>query len=239
MQKTTLLMSVMFLCLFLVGCSTPNPGKTLEEIQKSANNGIEKWADSVKDLSNGAIDTATDKLWWAGKAIGVVAGEKAKEIINEKIDDGANSLKGIASGAVGTIWDTINKANDSVKTTLDTAKETANKAVDQAKTVVVGGYTSYSAPAVDAALKAGKNVILFFHASWCPSCKALDQDILANKAKIPTNTLIFKVDYDLNTSLKTKYGVTAQHTLVSLNSDGSKKSLNRGSINLDAVLKNQ
>jgi thiol-disulfide isomerase/thioredoxin len=81
--------------------------------------------------------------------------------------------------------------------------------------------------------------VLFFHASWCPSCKSLDQDILANKAKIPSDTVIFKVDYDLNTPLKTKYGVNAQHTLVSLNSDGTKKSLNRNSPTLADVLKNK
>jgi hypothetical protein len=33
----------------------------------------------------------------------------------------------------------------------------------------VSGYTTYNASSVSDALAAGKKVVLFFHASWCPS----------------------------------------------------------------------
>ncbi|MBP6920925.1 hypothetical protein KBB89_00020, partial [Candidatus Gracilibacteria bacterium] len=33
-----------------------------------------------------------------------------------------------------------------------------------------GSYTVYSESAVSSALAAGKKVILFFHAPWCPTC---------------------------------------------------------------------
>lgn len=85
----------------------------------------------------------------------------------------------------------------------------------------VSGYTTYNSSAVSDALAAGKNVILFFHAPWCPTCKAADANFLKETA--PTNTVVFKTDYDSNTDLRKKYGVTSQHTFVSLNADGTPK----------------
>jgi thiol-disulfide isomerase/thioredoxin len=85
----------------------------------------------------------------------------------------------------------------------------------------VSGYTMYNASAVSDALAAGKNVVLFFHAPWCPTCKAADANFVKETA--PANTVVFKTDYDSNTDLRKKYGVTYQHTFVSLNADGSLK----------------
>lgn len=85
----------------------------------------------------------------------------------------------------------------------------------------VSGYTTYNSSAVSDALAAGKNVILFFHAPWCPTCKAADANFVKETA--PANTVVFKTDYDSNTDLRKKYGVTYQHTFVSLNADGSLK----------------
>lgn len=66
-----------------------------------------------------------------------------------------------------------------------------------------------------------KKRILYFHADWCPVCKPLDKELLENSNKIPENVTIFKVNYDKEPSLKTKYGVTYQHTFVQV--DGSDK----------------
>lgn len=60
--------------------------------------------------------------------------------------------------------------------------------------------------------------VLFFHASWCPKCRALDEDINAND--IPAGMTIFKVDFDTATDLKQKYGVTLQTTIVYVDDDG-------------------
>lgn len=60
--------------------------------------------------------------------------------------------------------------------------------------------------------------ILFFISSSCQTCQQAIQDITANPASIPAGVKIFKVDYDAAVSLRTKYGVTAPHTWVQVNS---------------------
>lgn len=85
---------------------------------------------------------------------------------------------------------------------------------------VAGTFTDYSADKL--ALAADGDVVLFFHASWCPSCRALEGDIQANLSAIPADTHLLKVDYDSATDLRQKYGVTRQHTLVVVDAAGNK-----------------
>ncbi|MEZ4180073.1 MAG: thioredoxin family protein [Candidatus Doudnabacteria bacterium] len=85
-----------------------------------------------------------------------------------------------------------------------------------------GSYEDYSAQAVQTALADGKKVVLFFHAIWCPDCKAADAAFKANADQIPANTVVFKTDYDNNSDLKTKYGVTTQHTFVQIDQNLNK-----------------
>ncbi|MDI3195498.1 thioredoxin domain-containing protein [Pseudarthrobacter sp. AL07] len=99
-----------------------------------------------------------------------------------------------------------------------------------------GSFTTYTPEAVSSASESEK-VILFFHATWCSTCKLLASDIEANAASIPAGVKILKVDYDSETALKQNYGVTLQHTLVQVKPDGSqiaKWSLSR---DLNALVK--
>lgn len=64
------------------------------------------------------------------------------------------------------------------------------------------------------------NVVLFFHATWCPYCRSLESDINANLGNIPDDLTILKVDYDKETALRKKYGITTQHTLVQVDANG-------------------
>ena len=82
-----------------------------------------------------------------------------------------------------------------------------------------GTYTIYSADTLAMAQK-GKTV-LFFHASWCPTCRTADADIVKNVATIPAGATILKVDYDKEVALKQKYGVTNQHTFVEIDASGN------------------
>ena len=82
-----------------------------------------------------------------------------------------------------------------------------------------GSYELYDASKL-AMANTGK-VVLFFKASWCPTCRALDADIKANMASIPGGVTILEVDYDKSGELKQKYGVTMQHTLVQVDAQGN------------------
>jgi len=82
-----------------------------------------------------------------------------------------------------------------------------------------GTYEAYSADKL--ALANSGNVVLFFRASWCPTCRTLDADIKANISSIPEGLTILDVDYDHSTALKQKYGVTTQHTLVQVDAEGN------------------
>lgn len=84
----------------------------------------------------------------------------------------------------------------------------------------VGSYEAYASEKV-ALASATQDVVLFFRASWCPTCRAVDADIKANLGKIPPSLAILDVDYDNSTALKQKYGVTYQHTFVQVDKDGN------------------
>jgi len=83
-----------------------------------------------------------------------------------------------------------------------------------------GSYESYEASKI-ATASAGDDVVLFFRASWCPSCRAVDADIKANLKSIPESLTILDVNYDDSTELKKKYGVTSQHTFVQVDTQGN------------------
>jgi thiol-disulfide isomerase/thioredoxin len=82
------------------------------------------------------------------------------------------------------------------------------------------------------------DVVLFFRASWCPSCKALDDNIKANLSNIPENLLILDTDYDSSNELKQKYGVTTQHTLVQVDATGEMIQKWSGGSTLDSIIAN-
>lgn len=84
-----------------------------------------------------------------------------------------------------------------------------------------GSYQDYSPELVKSEQDAGHKVVLFFHATWCPECRAADKAFKANLDKIPQGVSLLKTDYDSNLDLKKKYGVTYQHTFVQIDSEGN------------------
>ncbi|MFZ2522408.1 MAG: thioredoxin family protein [Minisyncoccia bacterium] len=106
--------------------------------------------------------------------------------------------------------------------------------MDSTKDSLVGYYEDYSPEKLGRATD-GK-VVLFFKASWCPTCKAVDNDINSHLKDIPKGVSILKVDYDKSTELKKKYGVTYQHTFVQVDKDGSQIAKWSGSPTLSEFL---
>jgi thiol-disulfide isomerase/thioredoxin len=67
----------------------------------------------------------------------------------------------------------------------------------------------------------GKTKVLFFHASWCPTCTAVDKEINEKLESIPEELVIIKTNYDSESDLKQKYGITYQHTFVLVDDEGN------------------
>jgi thiol-disulfide isomerase/thioredoxin len=80
--------------------------------------------------------------------------------------------------------------------------------------------------------------LLFFHAPWCPQCRALESDIQAKS--VPQGVAIIKVDYDTSQALRQKYGVTLQTTVVKVDDEGKlvKKFVAYDDPSLEAVTQN-
>ncbi len=64
-----------------------------------------------------------------------------------------------------------------------------------------------------------KPTVLFFYATWCPTCQAAMKSIEAAPEKLSGINLLI-VDYDNSDDLQKKYGVTYQHTFVQINPSG-------------------
>lgn len=121
----------------------------------------------------------------------------------------------------GGIWfilasgdDPLANNNQSTQTSTQQSETTQTDAasaneLQQSDSQTTGAYVDYSPEKF--ASTSGKKVF-FFHAKWCPTCKALDQNIRAGV--VPDGLTIFKVDYDTEDALKKDYAVTYQHTLV-------------------------
>lgn len=92
----------------------------------------------------------------------------------------------------------------------------ATNSTDNSAVINAGRYVDYTEGSIDEYHQSTK--ILFFHASWCPQCRELDESIVSGQ--IPENVVIMKVDYDDNQSLRSKYGVTIQTTLVRIDDNG-------------------
>jgi thiol-disulfide isomerase/thioredoxin len=76
-------------------------------------------------------------------------------------------------------------------------------------------YVDYSPSAI---ADASGTRLLFFHATWCPSCRQIESEII--EQGVPEGVTIIKVDYDSNQDLRQKYGVTVQTTFVSVDASG-------------------
>lgn len=88
---------------------------------------------------------------------------------------------------------------------------------DAADEVVVpsgfGEYVAYDEGTAKLAAADG-TAVLFFHASWCPTCRRFDSELQSSLERLPVDTTVFKVNYDNESELKRKYQIRYQHTFV-------------------------
>lgn len=74
----------------------------------------------------------------------------------------------------------------------------------------------------DADLGNGLTKVLFFHAGWCPYCKAHDVALREWYGAEDISLTTYKIDYDSSLALRSRYGVLSQDTFVLVDGDGKK-----------------
>ncbi|MBK6888105.1 MAG: thioredoxin family protein [Tetrasphaera sp.] len=84
-----------------------------------------------------------------------------------------------------------------------------------------GTYVSYADYQSSMSMYQGSKVVLFFHAPWCPDCRATDAALPAGSLLPDRIAVGVKSDYGSMTELKQKYGITQQHTFVQVDASGT------------------
>lgn len=113
--------------------------------------------------------------------------------------------------ADGAASQTAAAASPSAMATKEPKSAAPNRAVP-------GSIVSYADYQSDPKKYADSDVVLFFNASWCPTCQEATENLTSET--LPDGLTIVDVDYDDNTDLRQQYGVTTQHTFVHVDASG-------------------
>lgn len=96
-----------------------------------------------------------------------------------------------------------------------------------------GAYVDYADYTADPGAFAAGDVVLFFNATWCPTCQEAVKNL--ESADFPEGLTVVSVDYDSNLDLRKKYGVTTQHTFVQVDPDGEQVKKFTGSTTIPQI----
>jgi thioredoxin 1 len=80
-----------------------------------------------------------------------------------------------------------------------------------------GQYVELADYLADPSVGGDDAVVIFFHAPWCPDCVATDASLRSDG--VPDGLTVVKADFDTETDLRARYGVTVQHSFVQLDGD--------------------
>ena len=83
------------------------------------------------------------------------------------------------------------------------------------------GYISYETYLAAPKNYANSEVVLFFNAYWCSTCKAARDGFESGIGEIPEDLTIVLVDFDENTEMRKKHDVIVQHTFIQIDSAGN------------------
>lgn len=142
----------------------------------------------------------------------------------------------LAGCAAGTTESAVTEAPQA-PAAPETAVEPSPAPAPEAESVApaAGSYVDLATYEQDpAAFAAAGDVVLFFNASWCPTCRTAVGNFTG--AAIPPELTVVSVDYDDNTALRQRYGVTVQHTFVQVDASGAAVNKWTGSTTAEQVL---
>lgn len=78
----------------------------------------------------------------------------------------------------------------------------------------MNAFKPFTREAFNAAAAEGRTTLVFFHAPWCPVCKAQEPKVQAHLNTDARQVVAFKVDYDTNKELRHEMNVMKQSTLI-------------------------
>jgi thioredoxin 1 len=78
----------------------------------------------------------------------------------------------------------------------------------------MNAFKPFTKEAFNAAAAEGKMTLVFFHAPWCPVCKAQEPKVQKHLDSDAKQVVALKVDYDTNKPLRQEMNVSKQSTLI-------------------------
>ncbi len=116
----------------------------------------------------------------------------------------------------------MDKGTEAMEKAMEKTEGMMEKKEDTMMKKEAGMYKDNTASLLaDTVVMDGTTKVLFFHASWCPTCKAADSSLTSMYADGAGKLTTYKINYDTEKALATKYGVTYQHTFVKVDGAGN------------------
>lgn len=116
--------------------------------------------------------------------------------------------------------ETTPTAKPTPETTPTTKPPTVDTNPDEGSSSDRGNYITYDEYQSSPDVYASSEVVLFFNASWCSTCRIARDNFESSLTQIPADLTVVIVDFENSAELKKKHGVTYQHTLVHINDSG-------------------
>lgn len=151
-----------------------------------------------------------------------IAPETDDLVVSDILEGATESTTSLSSTSETTVVETLAETPDTDGDRMSSS--TASLSASSAGSTITGrktsGKTAYLAY-TDGVIGNGEPSLLFFHASWCPSCKQSDKDLKAlyNAGTPKLNT--YRVDYDSSLDLRKRYDVVQQHSFVLIDGKGT------------------
>ncbi len=146
----------------------------------------------------------------------VVTAEKLK--LTEGFTPGTNYKRGEVAEVIfrTIVIDEVGTSSYSENAKLELLNEEATKEEVSYESASYVDYTEETRASVE-----GKRPFaIFFHASWCPICKAIEAELKDNLDGYPDGVMILEADYDTATELRSEFGVTRQYWFVFFDAEG-------------------
>jgi thiol-disulfide isomerase/thioredoxin len=125
-------------------------------------------------------------------------------------------------GVIGVGWYMFSSTNNSSTATPTPQEEYLVPTASQSEIQDTSSDDRYFVYSQEGFENAGhQRRVLFFYAAWCPTCRPADVDFSNNEHSLPDDVALFRVNYDTEAELKSKYGITYQHTFVQVDENGN------------------